>query len=76
MGAYFLVAENELHSMNHVEVVLREIEKQASREWLPIIGADKARKIAEIVKEHDPMHALEIGTNIGYSGIVISSQMK
>jgi predicted O-methyltransferase YrrM len=72
----FLVAENELLKMDHVEVVLREIEKQASREWLPIIGADKAQKIAEIVIEHDPMHALEIGTNIGYSGIVISSHMR
>ncbi|MCX6642346.1 MAG: O-methyltransferase [Candidatus Bathyarchaeota archaeon] len=62
--------------MNHVDAVLREIEKQASREWLPIIGADKARKIAEIVKEYNPMHALEVGTNIGYSGIVISSHMR
>jgi predicted O-methyltransferase YrrM len=62
--------------MDHVEVVLREIEKQASREWLPIIGAEKARIIAEIVKELNPRHALEVGTNIGYSGIVILSHMR
>ena len=61
--------------MDRVEVVLREIEKQASREWLPIIGAEKARIIAEIVKGRNPMNALEVGTNIGYSGIVILSHM-
>jgi predicted O-methyltransferase YrrM len=55
--------------------VLREIERQASRRWLPIIGFEKAGVIAGIVDEEKPRRALEVGANIGYSAIVIASHM-
>jgi len=61
--------------MARTEDVLREIEKQASKRWLPIIGREKAGIIAEIIEEEKPHRALEIGTNIGYSAIVIASKM-
>jgi caffeoyl-CoA O-methyltransferase len=57
------------------EGVLREIERQASKRWLPIIGAEKARIIAEIVEEEKPRLSLEVGTNVGYSAIVIGSHI-
>jgi predicted O-methyltransferase YrrM len=57
------------------DVVLREIERQASRRWLPIIGTEKAGIIAGIVEEEKPRLALEVGANIGYSAIVIASHM-
>jgi predicted O-methyltransferase YrrM len=57
------------------EGVLREIERQASKRWLPIIGAEKARIIAGIVEEEKPRLALEVGANIGYSAIVIAGHM-
>jgi predicted O-methyltransferase YrrM len=57
------------------EGVLHEIEKQASRRWLPIIGVEKAGSIAGIVDEEKPQQALEVGANIGYSAIVIASHM-
>jgi len=57
------------------EEVLHEIERKASRRWLPIIGAEKAGIIAGIVEEEKPQRALEVGANIGYSAIVIASHM-
>lgn len=61
--------------MGSSEGVLREIERQASRRWLPIIGAEKAGIIAGIVEEEKPQLALEVGANIGYSAIVIANHM-
>ncbi len=57
------------------EGVLHEIERQASRRWLPIIGVEKAGIIARVVDEEKPRRALEVGANIGYSAIVIANQM-
>jgi len=57
------------------ESILHEIERQASRRWLPIIGVEKARIISRIVDREKPQRALEVGANIGYSAIVIASQM-
>ena len=57
------------------EGVLHEIERQASRRWLPIIGVEKARIISGIVDREKPRRALEVGANIGYSAIVIASHM-
>lgn len=61
--------------MSGPEDVLREIERQASRRWLPIIGVEKAEIVARVVEEAKPMRALEVGANIGYSAIVIASHM-
>src|SRR5512137_202393 len=61
--------------MSSPEVILHDIEKQASHRWLPIIGQEKAEIIAGIVDELRPSKALEVGTNIGYSAIVIASHM-
>jgi predicted O-methyltransferase YrrM len=61
--------------MSSPEDVLREIERQASRRWLPIIGVEKAEIVARVVEEAKPIRALEVGANIGYSTIVIASHM-
>ena len=55
--------------------ILHEIEKQASKRWLPIIGYKKAQIIADVVEEKKPHCSLEVGTNVGYSAIVIASHM-
>jgi len=52
---------------------LNEIERQASRRRLPIIGVEKARIISRIVDGEKPRLALEVVTNVGYSTIVIAS---
>ena len=55
--------------------VLRNIERVAERRFLPIIGPEKARVLAKLVREVNPKRVLEIGTLIGYSTIVIAKEL-
>ena len=57
---------------NTVEKVLQDIEKTAKKEFLPSIGPIKGKIIKDIIKEHKPEKALEIGTLHGYSAILIT----
>lgn len=52
--------------------VLQDIEKTAKKEFLPSIGPIKGKIMKDIIKEHKPEKALEIGTLHGYSAILIS----
>ncbi len=48
----------------------------ATRSWfLPIIGRDKGRFIARLIDKHRPKRAVEIGSLIGYSAIVIAGHL-
>jgi predicted O-methyltransferase YrrM len=55
-----------------VEKVLQDIEKTAKKEFLPSIGPIKGKIMKDIIKEHKPEKALEIGTLHGYSAILIT----
>ncbi len=57
---------------NTVEKVLQDIEKTAKKEFLPSIGPIKGKIMKDIIKEHKPEKALEIGTLQGYSAILIT----
>ncbi|MBI2675214.1 MAG: O-methyltransferase [Candidatus Aenigmarchaeota archaeon] len=57
------------------EHILRQIEMDAERLGLPIIGPYKAAVFREILKQRRPRNSLEIGTLVGYSAIVIASEM-
>ena len=57
---------------NTVEKVLQDIEKTAKKEFLPSIGPIKGKIMKDIIKEHKPEKALEIGTLHGYSTILIT----
>lgn len=57
---------------NTVAKVLQNIEKTAKKEFLPSIGPIKGKIMKDIIKEHKPEKALEIGTLHGYSAILIS----
>lgn len=52
--------------------MLQDIEKTAKKEFLPSIGPIKGRIMKDIIKEHKPEKALEIGTLHGYSAILIT----
>ena len=54
---------------------MRNIERDAERRFLPIIGPEKARVLAKLVREVNPKRVLEIGTLIGYSTIVIAKEL-
>ena len=57
---------------NTVAKVLQDIEKTAKNEFLPSIGPIKGKIMKDIIKEHKPEKALEIGTLHGYSAILIT----
>lgn len=54
---------------------MRKIESLASSRFLPIVGEAKGRVLAEEVRKARPKRALEIGTLIGYSAIVIAREL-
>lgn len=58
-----------------VRQVLAEIEKQAAREAIPIVGPIKGKFLGELVRRSRPARVLEIGTAIGYSAIHIAANL-
>ena len=61
--------------MNRAEAVLREIEKRANHEFLPIVGPEKGQVIVETIRKVKPKQVLEVGTLIGYSAILIGKEL-
>lgn len=60
---------------NKAEVVLREIEKRANSEFLPIVGPEKGQVIVEEIRKVKPKRVLEVGTLIGYSAILMGKEL-
>lgn len=60
---------------NKTDKVLRSIERLAERKYLPIIGPDKGKVLADIVRRIHPKCILEVGTLLGYSTIVIAKEL-
>ncbi len=54
------------------QAILKEIERVAAKENIPIVGPIKGRFLGELVRKYKPCNALEIGTAIGYSAIAIA----
>jgi predicted O-methyltransferase YrrM len=63
-------------SASSADLVLHEIEAQAENGFLPIIGPQKGRYLAEEVHKAKPMHVLEVGTLIGYSAVLMGKEMQ
>ena len=55
--------------------VLREIERITEKHFLPIIGPEKGKVLADIVKKYQPKRILEIGTLVGYSAILMAMNL-
>ncbi len=62
-------------SVLSAESVLREIESISKRGFLPIIGPVKGKFLTDAVRQYSVRRALEVGTLIGYSAILIASNM-
>lgn len=60
---------------NKAEIILREIEKRANCEFLPIVGPEKGQVIAETIRKAKPKRVLEVGTLIGYSAILMVKEL-
>jgi predicted O-methyltransferase YrrM len=61
--------------LTKADEVLREIEEMAENEFLPIIGPDKGKILAEAVRKIKPKQVLEVGTLIGYSAILMGKEL-
>lgn len=57
------------------EVVLKEIESIAQQQFLPIIGPVKGKFLADTVRKYKPERVLEVGTLVGYSAILMASNL-
>ena len=58
--------------MATADTVLRDIETRSKWEYLPIIGADKARFLEDLVRAKKPCQTVEVGLLIGYATVVIA----
>ena len=56
-------------------MILREIEKKANNGFLPIVGPEKGKILAEEIRKAKPKHVLEVGTLIGYSTILMGKEL-
>ena len=56
-----------------IEQKIAEIKLNATENHVPIVRDKTIEKIIEVIKENDCKQILEIGTAVGYSGIVILS---
>lgn len=63
-------------TLNPADLVLTEIEELAKTRYLPIIGPIKGKLLAELVRKHKSKRVLEIGTNVGYSAILVAKELK
>ena len=61
--------------MTKADEVLREIERMTENAFLPIVGPDKGKILAEAFRRVKPKHVLEVGTLIGYSAILIGKAL-
>ncbi|MGA3289457.1 MAG: hypothetical protein ABSD42_04370 [Candidatus Bathyarchaeia archaeon] len=68
-----MITEKPLSSS--ADQVLRQIEKAAKKEFLPIVGPHKGEILAEEVRKAKPWHVLEVGTLIGYSSILMGKEL-
>lgn len=57
----------------HSTMTLDELKKYARERYIPVMLDDAKELLYNTVREHSPKRILEIGTAIGYSGIVMLS---
>jgi predicted O-methyltransferase YrrM len=62
-------------SLSNADEVLRLIEQASEKNFLPIIGPNKGKILAEEIRKVKPQHVLEVGTLIGYSAILMGKEL-
>jgi predicted O-methyltransferase YrrM len=62
-------------SVSNADEVLRLIEQASEKNFLPIIGPEKGKFLAEEIRKAEPRRVLEVGTLIGYSAILMGKEM-
>lgn len=58
-----------------VQTVIERVERQCRERPVYMIGPEKAKRLAELVRQKKPRLVVECGTALGYSGLWIASQL-
>ena len=58
------------------QAVIDEVDRACRRRTVYMIGPQKARRLAELVRRKKPKRVVECGTAIGYSGLWIARELK
>jgi predicted O-methyltransferase YrrM len=56
--------------------VLAEVDAESRRRSVPMLGAHKAARLVELVREQRPELVVEVGTALGYSGLWIADTLR
>lgn len=64
-----------MKALGNDEKVLKEIEEKAETEFLPIVGPERGKILAEEIRKAKPKRVLEVGTLIGYSAILMGREL-
>jgi predicted O-methyltransferase YrrM len=59
-----------------VERVIQRVDRECRQRGVPMIGPQKARRLAELVRQKKPELVVEAGTALGYSGLWIARELK
>ena len=59
-----------------VQPVIDEVDKLCRENTVYMIGPEKARRLAELVRQKKPKLVVECGTAVGYSGLWIARELK
>lgn len=62
--------------MSEADRVLKEIQRMAEKEFLPIVGPHKGQILVETIRRVKPKHVLEVGTLVGYSAILMAKELE
>lgn len=56
--------------------VLAEVDAECRKRSIPMLGAEKAARLVELIREARPELVIEVGTAIGYSGLWIADVLR
>jgi caffeoyl-CoA O-methyltransferase len=56
--------------------VLAEVDAECRKRSIPMLGAEKAARLVELIREVRPELVVEVGTAIGYSGLWIADVLR
>jgi predicted O-methyltransferase YrrM len=59
-----------------LEQVLAEVDAECRKLSIPMLGPQKATRLAELIRETRPQLVVEVGTAIGYSGLWIAGVLR
>lgn len=71
-----LFAEDRRALDEKVQLVIDEVDKLCHENTVYMIGPEKAKRLAELVRKQKPKLVVECGTAVGYSGLWIARELK